>query len=82
MAKATITNKDRASGLYNLALNRIEELGSLNQNEIIRFPKVHEKLCRSFSITKKESWEILYILRDFEKIEIVPYHGVIIKNDR
>jgi hypothetical protein len=81
MEKATITNKDRTSGLYNLALNRIEELGSLNQNEIIPFPKIHEKICRSFSITKKESWEVLCVLRDFDKIKIVPYHGVVIKYD-
>ena len=81
MRKVTTTNKGRTSGLYNLALKRIEELGSLNKGEIIRFPKIHEKICRSFSITKKESFEILCILREFDKIKIVPYHGVVIKYD-
>jgi hypothetical protein len=80
MGKSLQTNKDRTSGLYNLALDRIKECGT-NKNEIISFPKVFEKLCRSFSITKKESWEILFILKEFEKIKIVPYHGVVIENE-
>jgi hypothetical protein len=81
MKKDTVTNKERTSGLYTLALDRIKELGSLNKNEIIRFPKIFSKLCRSFSIKKDEVWEILFILREFGKIKIVPFHGVIIEND-
>ena len=77
------TNKDRAFGLYTLAYQRIKEcLQTNNSEEIIPFPSLFEKLCRSFSITKKEAWELLYILRDFEKIEVVPFHGVIVKNGK
>ena len=43
MKEDTITNKERSSGLYNLALDRIKELGSHNKNEIIRFAAIMEK---------------------------------------
>ena len=79
MGKTPRTNKERTSGLYTLAFERIKECRS-SLNEIIPFPKIFEKLCRSFSITKKESWEILFILKEFEKIKIVPYHGVVIED--
>ena len=74
MNKVTIANKDRAFGLYGLAFERIKQCGS--NNGIIAFPDVFEKLCRSFSIKKKEAWEILFILRDFGLLEVVPYHGI------
>lgn len=77
MNQETQTNKQRF-GLYNLALIRIEECK--NSKDIIPFPKIFQKLCRSFSISKKEAWEVLFILRDFGFIEIVPYHGIVLKN--
>lgn len=80
MKKVLQTNKERTSGLYNLALERIRECETCIGGTI-PFPKVFEKLCRSFSISKKEAWEILYILQDFGKIKVVPYHGVVIKYD-
>ncbi|MBT6995421.1 hypothetical protein HN865_02040 [Candidatus Woesearchaeota archaeon] len=80
MKEDIITNKERSSGLYNLALDRIKECGS-SINEIIPFPKIFSKLCRSFSIKKREVWEVLFILRDFNMIRIVAGHGVVIKDD-
>jgi len=80
MKQQIIANKERVFGLYSLALIRIEECEKVKA-EIISFPKVFEKLCRGFSIKKKEAWELLYILRDFDQIKIVPYHGVIVKNE-
>ena len=77
MIKQITTNKQRF-GLYNLAYKRIEECK--NSKDIIPFPKVFQKLCRSFSISKTEAWELLYIMRDFDLIKIVPYHGVSLKN--
>lgn len=30
-------------------------------------------------MSKKDVWELLHVLRDFNLIKIVPYHGVIVK---
>lgn len=78
MNKQIRAYKSRVFGLYGLALIRLEECQKVKE-EIISFPKVFEKLCRGFSIKKKEAWEILFILRDFELITIVPYHGIKLK---
>jgi hypothetical protein len=80
MKQTIIANKEGSNvfGLYSLALERIKECEEVN-GKIIPFPKVFEKLCRSFQIKKPQCWEILFILRDFEMIEIVKFHGVRIK---
>jgi len=65
-----------SQGLYGLFFNRLLEAKSKSQKEIIPFPALFEKLCRGFSIPKKECWEILFLLRDFGFIEIVCGHGV------
>jgi hypothetical protein len=78
MEKQTQTYKERGFGLYSLAFERIKECERVRK-ELIPLPKIFQKLCRSFSITKKEAWELLWILRDFGLIEIVPYNGVRIK---
>ena len=77
MEKQKASNKERAFGLYNLAFRRIEECQK--HRDVIPFPEIFEALCRSFSIKKKEAWELLYILRDFQLIELKPYHGVVVK---
>jgi len=77
MKNITIANKSCRFGLYSLALKRIKECES--SRKIIPFPSVFGKLCCSFSIKKKEAWELLFILRDFDMVEIVPFHGVKIK---
>ena len=79
--KGTITTNKEGSnsfGLYSLALERIKECEEV-KGKIIPFPKVFEKLCRSFQIKKNQCWEILFMLQDFEMIEIVKFHGVRIK---
>ena len=43
---------------------------------MIPFPKVFQKICASFTITKKDCWRLLFVLRDEGFIEIIPYHGV------
>ena len=43
---------------------------------IIPFPKIFEKMCRSFSITKQECWEVLFLLRDTGFIEINNKQGI------
>jgi len=77
MIKQIQANKSRF-GLYSLALERIKECERVKK-QIISFPEIFEKLCRGFSITKKEAWELLFILRDFDLIEIKKFHGVVIK---
>ncbi len=67
------------TGLYTIALERLRKLEASPKSGIIRFPNVFEKLCSPFSITKEQAWEILFILRDFGFIEIVPYQGIKLK---
>lgn len=63
-------------GLYSIFLRRLQEAKESSRKEIIPFPVIFEKLCRNFSIAKQECWDILFLLRDVELIEIVPYHGI------
>jgi hypothetical protein len=81
MRKQIIPNKERAFGLYSLALLRIKECEQL-RGEVISFSKIFESLCRQFSIKKSDAWELLFILRDFGFIDIVKFHGVIFKNGK
>jgi len=64
------------SGLYSLLFKRLEEIRSKSQKEIIPFPLIFEKLCRNFSMSKQECWEVLFLLNDFGVIEIVALHGI------
>lgn len=70
------------TGLYLLALQRIEELRSNNNSRIIRFPRVFEKLCSSFCITKSQAWELLFLFHELGFLEVVPYQGVRVKVSR
>jgi len=63
-------------GLYRTALERLKELDKPLGTKIIRFPKVFGKLCSTFSITKQECWELLFMFRDLGFIEIIPYQGI------
>jgi len=47
-----------------------------SKKEYIPFPDVFEKMCRAFSITKKEAWVMLFVLYDFGCIEVIRGHGV------
>ena len=67
-------------GLYNIFLRRLNEIKLKSKKEIVPFPFIFEKLCLNFSITKGECWEILFLLRDAQWIEIVPFHGIKIIN--
>ena len=72
-------NNTKRVGLYSILFRRLEEVKNDYKREIIPFPVLFEKLCRNFSITKKECWDILFLLRDVGLIEIAPYHGVKLK---
>jgi hypothetical protein len=77
---------NKKQGLYFIALQRLEELNvecrnkSWKSDKIIPFPKVFEKLCVTFSIPKEVCWEVLFLLREFGFIEIIPYHGIKLKS--
>ena len=66
-------------GLYGIFFRRLKEMRESSNSEIIRFPSLFKKLCRNFSISKEECWSVLFTLREFGLIEIVPYHGIKIK---
>jgi len=67
------------AGLYSILFRRLEEVRQECRNEIIPFPVIFSKLCRNFTISKKECWELLFLLKEFGFIEIVVGHGVRIK---
>lgn len=75
----TTSNKSGRFGLYNLAHQRIKECENV-KGKTISFPSIFQKLCRSFSISKKEAWELLRIMVEFDLIEIIPFKGVKIKD--
>ena len=77
MIKKESSIKYRGLGLYGLAMARIESCSA--HNGLIRFPDIFSKLCRSYSISKREAWDVLGVLRDFGLIEIVAGHGVRLK---
>lgn len=80
MSRTKTGDKAIPSGLYGIALQRIIALDkySNQKSKIIRFPKVFEIVCRSFSVKKDEAWSILFVLRDFGFIKIIPFQGIII----
>ncbi len=63
-------------GLYSILFKRLKEVQFSVKKEIIPFTDVFAKICRTFSITKKECWDILFLTRDMGAIEIVPFHGI------
>lgn len=71
----------KSTGLYGLCLERLRELEKTVKKDILPFPEVRRKLCSNFSINKQKCLELLYLLREFNLIEIVPFHGIkIVKN--
>ena len=73
-------NKTR-NGLYLILFRRLEEVRKKCHKDIIPFPLIFEKLCRNFSITKRECWEILFLLKEFGLIEIIKGHGIKTANE-
>lgn len=71
-----MNRKIEVGGLYGIFVKRLKEIDAVSKTDIISFSVVFEKICRNFSITKKECWPILFTLRDFGLITIVPYHGI------
>jgi hypothetical protein len=63
-------------GLYSIFMRRLNEVKMEYRAEVIPFKIVFEKLCRNFSITKKECWDILFLVRDVGFIEIVAFRGI------
>ncbi len=68
-------NNER-TGLYSLLIKRLEEVKESSGKEVIPFPLVFEKLCRNFSMTKKECWDVLFLLNDLGLIKIIALHGI------
>ncbi len=65
-----------SGGLYTIFFKRLEEVQKKTKSDILPFPEVFEKLCRNFSITKRECWEVLFLLKDTGFIEIIAFHGI------
>jgi len=70
--------------MHTLLIKRLTELEKEAnlKSGIIRFPVVFEKICRNFSVNKKDAWEILFHLSELKVIRIVPYQGIVIKNQK
>ena len=67
-------------GLYSIFVRRLNQIKV--QTEVIPFPKVFEKICTNFSIKKEECWEILFTIKEQGIIDIIPGHGVRIKEQK
>lgn len=66
----------KPSGLYSIFLGRLNELKEIYKNETIPFADLFEKICRNFSITKQQAWDILLLMRDVGFIDIVKFRGI------
>ncbi len=73
--QASQQNRNRI-GLYSVLFRRLNEIKNKYHEDIISFPHLFGKLCRNFSISKQECWELMFLLKEFELIEIVKGHGV------
>lgn len=73
-ARIILTPRDEGLLWYEL----LKDLNSLKKydNEIIKYPKVFEKICTRFSIKKQKAWECLFFLREFQFIEMIKCNGV------
>ena len=82
MKKQTITT-NKYGGLYHKALVRLHEcdknISLASKKSYIPFPKVFEKLGRGYSLKKQEIWELLFLLRDTNFIEIIRFKGIRLK---
>ena len=71
----------RESGLDIILENRLKELKEEFKSETVPFSFVFHRLCSSFTIKKKDCWELLYFLRNKGIIEIIAFHGIRINLD-
>lgn len=63
-----------------LVLKRLREL-SFKRGRIIPFPDVFARICPIFCILKEEAWAVLRSMEEKGLVEIVPFHGVRIKEN-
>lgn len=63
-------------GLHAICLKRLNELQEEHKNETIPFSDAFEKICRNFSITKQQAWDVLLLMRDAGFIEVVRFRGI------
>lgn len=79
MQIVTQSNKDGCL-LDKTAVDRLSEISSKLNKEIIPFPETFFKICSSFQISKPLAWQLLRELRDKGYLEIIASRGVRIKN--
>jgi len=69
-----------SEGLYQIFIDRILE-AKLPNKDLIPYPIVFSKICVKFSITKKQAWNILFLLHDMGFVKLIGGHGVkVLKN--
>ncbi len=71
-----MTQQTELKGLYGIFFKKLKKLDKKVNMKIIPFPTVFQKICPSFCISKKDCWDVIFLLRDCGIIEIVPYHGI------
>ena len=64
--------------IYSLFLKRLSEIKK--KNGLIPMSSIFLKICRNFSITKKQCWEILFLLNETGFIKIHGVKGIEILN--
>lgn len=74
--------KGDSFGLYHLVLERLRSLEPRIGSRIIPFPRAFGKICSSFQVTKQQTWELLFIFREFGFLELIPRKGIKIKKWR
>ena len=66
-------------GLYSLFYRRLKEVESKSDRDFIPLPLLFQKLCRNFSMTKHDCWQVLKILNENSLIEFIGCRGIRLK---
>lgn len=81
--KFILTNIHR--GLYTKFLLRLKEvedkIPEASRKDYLPYSNVFEKVCKGFSIPKKEAMEVLFLLNDIGLIEFVKFKGIRLNYD-
>ena len=77
MEQETIRKPVGLDAIFLRRLNELrEECGWQYKEGVMPFRVVFKKVCRNFSITKQECWQVLFLMRDMGFIEILAMRGI------
>ncbi|MCX6746867.1 MAG: hypothetical protein NTU63_01900 [Candidatus Pacearchaeota archaeon] len=78
-----ITLSSESSGLYTHLALKLKQIESAIKNNskksYIPFPLIFSKGFGATGISKNKMWEVLFLMKEFGLIEVIPFHGIRLK---